>query len=391
MATSSVPKGKYLNEEYLAICAKLDSDEWVDISTLAPIIADIRVKYNVQETKKSLDNFEEMELNDQIKYLKDQRIKQLLKDLKLAKDAGLIDEHKSIEHPKGTNMYKGYKGLLDDYMLRLRNEWISKEGIEIVRGNLNFSILSQIQGWVTDRMDQEEEVPSYIISIEDSLYDNHSSDKGTLTLEQKHLSRLSYSIIYKKAVKITYLPNALGGKQLDELTFSPEYLRRVGRKWMVYGMSKSKQFPQPAYVNLVLSRIKHITDSDTPYTPSGVDYTDDPFKDQMTYHGFPVCSGKGLEKVEIKVRKEKPGYTSGTKIYPFVRIQQEPLHYSQTVIDEDTDYGYISIEVTDAQFIRPILLTWGSDLEIIAPQELREQMESEVAAMQAMYAQKNSR
>ena len=42
MATSSVPKGKYLNEEYLAICAKLDSDEWVDISTLAPIIADIR-------------------------------------------------------------------------------------------------------------------------------------------------------------------------------------------------------------------------------------------------------------------------------------------------------------------------------------------------------------
>lgn len=402
MATSSVPKGKYLNEEYLAICAKLDSDEWVDISTLAPIIADIRVKYNVQETKKSLDNFEEMELNDQIKYLKDQRIKQLLKDLKLAKDAGLIDEHKSIEHPKGTNMYKGYKGLLDDYMLRLRNEWISKEGIEIVRGNLNFSILSQIQGWVTDRMDQEEEVPSYIISIEDSLYDNHSSDKGTLTLEQKHLSRLSYSIIYKKAVKITYLPNALGGKQLDELTFSPEYLRRVGRKWMVYGMSKSARFTNDEntglYVNLVVARIKTIKDSKEPYQESGVDYSDDPFKDQMTYHSFPLVK-KGerrkLQEVVLKVRKQKDGYVKNSYIYPFERIKQEPLHYSQRVIEEkeyadygiskEDGYGYIVLNVTDAPYIRPLLMTWGADLEVMSPPELRKSMADEIEAMQVMY------
>lgn len=389
MATSSVPKGKYLNEENLAICAKLDSDDWVDISTLIPIIADIRVKYNVQETKKSLDNFEDMDLDSQIKYFKNNHLKQLQNALRKSKKAGLIDNKKKSIESNGDKV-KGYKGLLDDYMLRLRNEWISKEGIEIVRGNLNFSILSQIQGWITDQMDQGEDVPSYFISIEDSV-GNHSSDEGKLTLEQKHLSRLSYSIIYKKAVKITYLPNALGGKQTDELIFSPEYLRRVGRKWMVYGMSESKQFPQPAYVNLVLSRIKHIGDSDTPYTPSGVDYkTDDPFKDQMTYHGFPACSGKN-EKVVIKVRKEKSGYTSGTKIYPFVRIQQEPLHYSQTVIDEDSDYGYIKIEVSDAMFIRPILLTWGADIEVIDPSALREQMRQEVATMQAMYAQKASR
>lgn len=385
MASSSVPKGKYVNEEYLAICAKLESDEWVDISSLIPIIADIRVKYNVQETKDSLDNFEDLTFDEQIDFVKEKRLKPLQRDLRLAKRAGLIDENKSVDLMKGTNKAKGYKGLQDDYMQRLRNERISKEGIEVVRGNLNFSILSQIQGWVTDRMDQGEDVPSYFISIEDSI-GNHSSDEGTLTLEQKHLSRLSYSIIYKKAVKITYLPNALGGKQPDELTFSPEYLRRVGRKWMVYGMSESSHFQETKYVNLVLSRIKHITDSDTPYTPSGVDYTDDPFKEQMTYHGFPTCSGK-KEKVVLKVRKEKPGY-SGTKIYPFVRIQQEPLHYSQTVIREDKDYGYISIEITDAMFIRPILLTWGADVEVIEPSALREQMRQEVATMQVMYAPK---
>ena len=155
---------------------------------------------------------------------------------------------------------------------------------------------------------------------------------------------------------------------------------------MVYGMSESSHFQETKYVNLVLSRIKHITDSDTPYTPSGVDYTDDPFKEQMTYHGFPTCSGK-KEKVVLKVRKEKPGY-SGTKIYPFVRIQQEPLHYSQAAIREDKDYGYISIDITDAMFIRPILLTWGADIEVIEPSALREQMKAEIATMQAMYASK---
>lgn len=389
MATSSVPKGKYLNEEYLAICAELDTDEWVDISTLTPIIAGIRIEHNVQETKEGVDNFEELILKDQIKYFKENHLKQMQKALREAKKAGLIDDRKKSIKLNGDKV-KGYKGLQDDYMLRPKKERISKEGIEIVRGSLNFSILSQIQEWVTDRIDQKEKVPPYFISIEDSLYGTYNNDGKSLTLEQKHLSRLSYSIIYKKAVKITYLPNALGGKQPDELTFSPEYLRRVGRKWMVYGMSKSKQFPQPAYVNLVLGRIEKVTESNAPYTPSGVDYTDDPFKDQITYHGFSVCSGK-LEKVVLKVRKEKPGYTSGTKIYPFVRIQQEPLHYSQTVIRrEDKDYGYISIEITDAMFIRPILLTWGADIEVIEPAALREQMRQEIATMQVMYAPKAS-
>lgn len=365
-------------EEMLAICKALDSGTPQSLDELTTMVNKLREK----NEEKLLTDGDDLYGN---------QIRRLRLIIEEAQELGEVDDKKEIK--RIDNNIVAFPGIYDLYSNRGRRNMIPEKVIEFVRGNLNYSMLNQIQNWLIDKGNtkpKKTELPPKFISIEDSLYIGEDTTKKKVVLkEQRNLLFLAQCILNKKAVKIIYLPNSLGGKQEDTLIFSPEYLRRIGRKWMSYGMCESKQFAQPAYVNLILSRIDKIEDSNAPYTPSGIDYSDDPFKDQMTYHSF-VCSGN-KEKVELKVRKEKPGYTSGTKIYPFVRIQQEPLHYSQTVIDEDSDYGYISIEVTDAQFIRPILLTWGSDLEIIAPQELREQMKSEVAAMQAMYAQENSR
>ncbi|MBQ2434899.1 MAG: WYL domain-containing protein [Bacteroidaceae bacterium] len=384
MARTAGSKKMNTREEMLAICKALDSGTPQSLEELLELVNGLR-----QGTG-------EKRLTDESD-LYGNHIRRLRLILEEAQELGEIDDEKDIE--RIDNNIVAFSGIYDLYVNRGRRNMIPGKVIEFVRGNINYAVLNQIQNWLLDKdedKDKDEkkpkksknELPEKFISIEDSLYIGKDEDKKReLLREQRNILLLAKSILGKKALKITYLPNALGG-QTDELIFSPEYLRRVGRKWMVYGMSESKQFP-PAYVNLVLSRIKQITDSDIPYTPSGVDYTDDPFKEQMTYHGFRTCSRK-KEKVVLKVRKEKPGYTSGTKIYPFVRIQQEPLHYSQAVIREDKNYGYISIDITDAMFIRPILLTWGADVEVIEPSALREQMRQEVATMQVMYAPKAS-
>jgi len=370
MARTAGSKKMNTREEMLAICKALDSGTPQSLEELTIMVNELRKK-----------NGEKLLLDGDDLY--QNQIRRLRLILEEAKELGEIDDDKKIK--KNKKYIVAFPGIYDLYTNRGRQNMIPGEVIEFVRGNLNYAILNKMQNWLIDGGT----IPYKFISIEDSLYigEKDTDKRKEILKKQRDLLLLAKSVLGKKALKITYLPNALGG-QTDELIFSPEYLRRVGRKWMVYGMSKSKQYPQPAYVNLVLGRIKHITDSDTPYTPSGVDYTDDPFKEQMTYHGFPTCSRK--KKVVLKVRKEKPGYTPGTKIYPFVRIQQEPLHYSQTVIKEDKDCGYISIEITDAMFIRPILLTWGADVEVIEPLALREQMRQEVATMQVMYAPKAS-
>lgn len=379
MASTTKSKKMNTREEMMAICQALDSGTPQSLEELLNLVNGLR-----QGTG-------EKRLTDE-NDLYGNHIRRLRLILEETQELGEIDDEKDIK--RIDNNIVAFPGIYDLYVNRGRRNMIPGKVIEFVRGNINYAVLNQIQNWLLDESEKKSkkaELPEKFISIEDSLYIGKDEDKKKEMLrEQRTLLLFAKSILGKKAVKITYLPNALGG-QTDELIFSPEYLRRVGRKWMVYGMSESKQFPQPAYVNLVLSRIKQITDSDIPYTPSGVDYTDDPFKDQMTYHGFPVCSRKKeKEEVVLKVRKEKPGYTEDTKIYPFVRIKQEPLHYSQTVIKEDEDYGYIKIDVTDAKYIRPILLTYGADIEVVKPAALREIMRKEIADLQAMYAQKAS-
>ena len=240
-------------------------------------------------------------------------------------------------------------------------------------------------------------MPERFISIEDSLYVGNNDDAKRMLNEEKELLLfLSRCILKRKAVQIRYRPHFLKDEtEPDILTFHPEYLRRIGRKWMVYGMSYSQYFAQRGqreyiYVNLILSRIESIEESAETYIYSGVDYSDDPFKDQMTYHSL-GARNMPKTKVVLKVKKYKaPLNESKVPIYPFERIKQEPLHHSQRVIDENENFGYISLEVTDAHLITPLLLMWGADIEVLQPSQLRQKMASEIERMYNNYKQHNT-
>ena len=81
-------------------------------------------------------------------------------------------------------------------------------------------------------------------------------------------------------------------------------------------------------------------------------------------------------------------------VYPFERILSEPLHHSQKICEDypsDKNYGYISLNVSDYLYIKPILLSWGSYIEVVSPQDLREKMAEEVKLMVRNYQTEESK
>lgn len=409
-------KSLSVRKEYIAICTMLNSDEKVDINKLVyelSLVMDTSSPNETNERKNLVSsanefrkagfNLERMATNgnlnkwkDAVTHFKENRlkplqrlVKEIVKDGYIGKNGELIDESKAISYED--NWVKGFDGLLDLYLLRVRNSRIEKRVTEVIQGCLNYSLVSQIQEWIKEREDELrynegelDKLPEYVISLDDSLYESGSRE---LISEQRILSRLAYCIIFRKAVTILYNPHFLNGKS-DTLIFSPEHLRRVGYKWMVYGISKSDYYGTSKYVNLIINRIVQIRESNETYIASGVDYSD--FKNQMTFHSFTVAR-QNLDTVRLKVVKQRIKSGVSEAIYPFTRIQQEPLHASQQVIEseETEDFGVVELQIKDADFIYPMLLSWGADIEVLAPESLRQKMQSEIIAMRDLYNNKS--
>lgn len=372
------------NRELLLICEMLDTNRGVEVERILERLNEAHRQKTLQKGKVVVD-ITKGELNSN--YLK--ALRQMVKE-----EPMLADKSISID---GDKVY-GFKGLLEFYENRGRANAIPKRVIEFIRGNLNYALLNQIQNYLIERSEAMErstktqELPHPFISLDESCFPETQDEIEALQREQKMLEEVAYNILYKRPIAIEYRPIANGREGIvDRLIFHPEYLRRIGPKWIIYGMSRSEHMQEQGlqsdfvYVNIVLNRIVKITPIDNmEFMPSGIDYTTDPFKDQMTYHSYYVGTDTPKERVLLRVRKRKYGH-NGLTIHPFERILLEPLHHSQRIVEEDHNYGTISLEVTDAIHIWSILLQWGSDIEVLAPQSLRRRISNEVKRLNAMY------
>lgn len=299
--------------------------------------------------------------------------------------------------------YKGYMGLWERYQeAQKENDGtpIEKKVIGFVKGSLDFPTLREINNIYRK---EKSELAEPFISIEESVYEFTPEYEEKTERERKLLLQLSEAIIRRKVLKVTY--QAPHREEPDELEFHPQYIRRVGRKMMVYGESKSiAHTTKYILVNLVFSRIKGDVEvmKDKEYRVPTVDYNGTFFADQMSFNAPALMEGTEMETVVLRVRKERK--MSGDKtVYPFKRLLEEPLHHSQqqvyphttsqgtTYYDtaapqvEDKEYGYVSLRIKDYMYIAPMLLSWGENIEVMQPDKLRTRMAAEIANMATMY------
>lgn len=309
-------------------------------------------------------------------------------------------------------VYKGYAGLEQDYLdarAMMSHQPIEEDVLDFVKGALSFSLLSAIRNRIKairKKIDKEEgtekakvwmqelKARGPFLCFEESVYEFTPEYKEKVAREQNLLLTFADAIIRRIPLKVFYKP--FHYHEVDELEFHPHYIRRVGKKLMVYGFSKSRS-KHSGYqlVNLIFQRIIEVKQLSEQVSyrgaeEAGIDYNGGFFANTVTFNA--VLLGADREQpaeVVLKVKKQRIGKPSGRIIRPFDRILTEPLHHSQEVcreIPEDKDYGYVRLFISDWQYLKPILLAWGSSIEVLSPEELRLKLVEETREMLELYA-----
>lgn len=310
-------------------------------------------------------------------------------------------------------VYKGYAGLEQDYLearVLMCNQPIEEDVLDFVKGAVSFSLLSAIRNRIKairkkiDEEEGKEKAKAWMqeltargpfLCFEESVYEFTPEYKEKIAREQDLLLTLADAIIRRTPLAVLYKP--FHYREADELEFHPHYIRRVGKKLMVYGFSKGRT-GQTAYrlVNLIFQRIVEIRPLEKPVSyrsaeAVGIDYNGSFFAHTATFNAVLLDADREQPKeVVLKVKKQRIGKPSGRIIRPFDRILAEPLHHSQEVcreMPEDKDYGYVHLFVSDWLYLKPILLAWGSSVEVLRPEELRLKLAEETREMLELYAE----
>lgn len=315
-------------------------------------------------------------------------------------------------------IFKGFKGLTQDYLRsRTLNDKtpIDKESFELAKGLLNFSFIAALRNrfnlMAEEAISKEEKTKGKKLSakekgkivkelwpkepficFEESVDEYTDQQKEQNRTEQQLLLVMAEAIIRRMPVRISYKP--VKRDYNYEMVFHPHYIRRVQNKVTVYGMSRieGKEDQQYRLVNLILKRVVKVEEANgEKYISAGdmeLDYNGSFFKNTMTYNAQLETGGReNTTEVILKVRKQRKALVNNRTIRTFERLKSEPLHHSQQVIPEreDDEFGYLSLKINDYLYIKPILLKFGSDIEVVSPADLRDVMAQESALMAAVY------
>ena len=122
-----------------------------------------------------------------------------------------------------------------------------------------------------------------------------------------------------------------------------------------------------------LDRIERFEEIDMPYVESEVDFSE--YFDDV----IGVTVPERYEPVDVILR------VSNNR---FNYIKTKPLHLSQRVIGEDSNHTRISINVKINKELIALILSFGPDVEVIAPENLRKEVAQRISAMNNNYENK---
>lgn len=187
----------------------------------------------------------------------------------------------------------------------------------------------------------------------------------TTTVGQQWLEPLLKNITEgTTALSISYQPF---GKEVQKHLFSPYLLKEYHNRWYVIGYSNQKK----QVITFSLDRIEEIAGSSTNY------FRDESFN---VHKYFQYCFGI------THLPKEQPhkvllSFSSQTAPY----IISQPLHQSQLII-KSTDTELIAeLNVHLTKELLMSILSFGSEVKVLVPDILKEQLKKEIILLQKIY------
>lgn len=178
------------------------------------------------------------------------------------------------------------------------------------------------------------------------------------------LDELYQATSRSRTLTVEYQPFNEGKARFD---FSPCYLREYNNRWFVFGRKNKEK----EVVTLALDRFVSLKESDAPYQFS-LNFI------PSEYFGpiIGVTRPNGAKEVEITLRVKNPRGQY---------VKTKPLHTSQVILEETLKQIIVSIKVIPNNELYAQLLSFGADLTVVKPREIRNEIKEKIASMFKLY------
>lgn len=249
-----------------------------------------------------------------------------------------------------------------DITKTIRNSWLSHAEAEQLRETIE--LLGRFKG-----SPQFEWIDEITARLEDhfNLTNNH---QGVIGLEQnidiqgiKFLNPLFGYIVNKQCIEVQY--RKFNGEE-RVWNLHPYYIKQYNQRWFLLGSDNQ-------YENLAtipLDRIISLKPIDMPYKASQINF--DEYFDNVI--GVTIPKDREVEEILLQFSPFR---------FPYVR--SKPLHWSQKI--KDKEECIISIKVIPNKELVSQIFSFGPDVEVLAPQSLREEIMQQVRLLTEKYSE----
>jgi len=260
---------------------------------------------------------------------------------------------------KGRRVYYRYENL--DFSIN--NQPLNDSEAEQIKSALQ--ILSRFSGspqfeWVNELIPRLESKFGLIERKKEVIkFESNVDLKGL-----NHLTPLFNAIINERVLSVKY--KDFKSSEAYEVTFHPYYLKQYNNRWFAFGLNPYKGAPN---WNLALDRILEISETNLEYEASQTDW------EEYFYDLVGVSRPMGLEPQEI-ILKFSP------EVSPYVITK--PIHPSQKSKNGPTGLE-VRIKVIPNFELQKLILSYGEQVEVISPTDLRECISNRLTSANRLY------
>lgn len=214
--------------------------------------------------------------------------------------------------------------------------------------------------WLEELIPRMEQAFDLVASGENGIvsYQENLELKGRV-----HIGTLFNLIVKQKQIQIIYEPY---GKPQFTTTVFPYHVKQYNNRWFLFCYNKEYK----SISNYPLDRILSIEELAEDFEPSDINWLD--YFDDVIGVTKPE-EGK-VETIHLKFSDQRINY-----------VLTKPLHGSQKQDKTDEESRTISIEVIPNQELFQLLLSFGSDLEVLSPSVVKEEIQNRIINMNKIY------
>lgn len=151
-------------------------------------------------------------------------------------------------------------------------------------------------------------------------------------------------------------------------TLHPYFLRQYNNRWFLFG----KDEKDDEIMNVALDRIQAFKLSKIRYKPNTKVDFDFYFKDIV---GVSLPKSEGPSNIIIRVKNSRLPW-----------ILTKPIHSSQIELERDDNSTLISLDLMPNNELEALLLSFGEDVEVLKPKNLRSKLAKKIEQMNNQYA-----